>query len=132
MTAAAVRAPVRALYIVDTDASVRESLSRLAESAGFEARPCENAEAFVRQVPEGTAACALVDLSDAGLRNPAIRARLSVLSTMLPVIALSVRDDAQTQRAARELGARAFFRKPVDAAALLDSIAWLMRAERAS
>jgi len=130
MPPAAVRARARPLYVVDTDASVREGLSRLAESAGFEPRPCEDAAAFVGQVLESNAACALVDLSDAGLRKPAIRARLSVLATMLPVIALSVRDDPQTQRTARELGARAFFRKPVDAAALLDSIAWVMRAER--
>jgi FixJ family two-component response regulator len=30
---------------------------------------------------------------------------------------------------ARKLGAQAFFRKPVDAAALLDSIDWVTRAE---
>ena len=32
-----------------------------------------------------------------------------------------MRDDAEIRRVARELGAQAFFRKPVDAAALLDS-----------
>ena len=31
---------------------------------------------------------------------------------------------------ARELGARAFFRKPVDAAALLDSIEWVTRKDK--
>jgi hypothetical protein len=30
---------------------------------------------------------------------------------------------------ARALGVQAFFRKPVDAAALLDSIDWVMRTE---
>jgi DNA-binding response OmpR family regulator len=48
----------------------------------------------------------------------------------LPVIALSARDDPQARRTARELGARAFFRKPVDAAALLDSINWVTRRDR--
>lgn len=120
------------LYVVDTDASVREALSRLAESAGFEPMPCKDAEDFLGQGPHGNGACALVDLSDASLRKPAIRARLTVLATMLPLITLSVRDDPQTQRTARALGARAFFRKPVDAAALLDSIAWVMRTEKPS
>lgn len=123
----AVHARALALYIVDTDASVREGLVRLAESAGFEPRPCLNAQAFVRLVPDGTPACAVVDLSDAGLRDPAIRARLAVVASRVPMIALSAHDDEQTQRTARELGARAFFRKPVDAAALLDSIDWVMR-----
>jgi FixJ family two-component response regulator len=115
-----------ALYIVDGDASVREGLTRLAVSAGFEARPCASAEAFVSDASSASAACAVVDMCDAGLRDPAIRARLAVLATHLPVIALSARDDRQTQRTAQELGAKAFFRKPVDSAALLDSIDWLV------
>jgi FixJ family two-component response regulator len=130
MPGAAVRAQARPLYIVDTDASVREGLARLAESAGFEPRPCKDAEAFLGAAPDGSGACALVDLSDAALRDPGVRARLSVLATRLPMIALSARDDPQAQRMAQELGAQAFFRKPVDAAALLDSIAWVTRKDR--
>ena len=118
------RAP--ALYIVDTDAAVRDGLSRLVKSAGFEPKPCNNAEAFVQQVADSNAACALLDLSDIGLDDPVVRARLRILATLLPVVALSVRDDANTERTARELGAQAFFRKPVDAAALLDAIRWVM------
>jgi FixJ family two-component response regulator len=125
MPPTAVRA--RPLYIVDTDASVREGLARLAESAGFEPRPCQNIEDFLRRVEIGNGACALVDLSDAGLRKPVVHARLSVVATMLPLIALSAADDASAQRTADELGARAFFRKPVDAAALIDSIDWAIR-----
>jgi FixJ family two-component response regulator len=121
------RAVARALYIVDSDLSVREGLTRLATSAGFEARPCASAEAFLGEAYSGNAACALVDICDAGLRDPALRARLTAIATHLPIIALSARDDPQAQRTARELGARAFFRKPVDAAALLDSIDWLTR-----
>jgi FixJ family two-component response regulator len=120
------RAAARALYIVDSDLSVREGLTRLATSAGFEARPCASAEAFLGDYL-GNGACALVDICDAGLRDRALRARLTAIATHLPIIALSARDDPQAQRTARELGARAFFRKPVDAAALLDSIDWLTR-----
>ena len=121
------QAQKRVLYVVDSDASVREGLSRLAESEGFEPMPCEGAEAFLREADTRNAVCALIDLSDIGLRKPEVRARLSVVASRLPVIALSVRDDAQTQRTARALGARAFFRKPVDATALFDSIEWVMR-----
>lgn len=123
---AARAAAPRALYIVDADASVREGLTRLAVSAGFEAHPCASAEAFLGEANTAQAACAVVDVCDAGLKDPAVRARLSVLATLLPMIALSARDDRQTQRTAQELGAKAFFRKPVDGSALLDSIEWLI------
>ena len=124
------RTVARALYIVDSDLSVREGLTRLAASAGFEVTPCASAEAFLHEAGSGKAACALVDICDAALRDPALRARLTAVAIFLPIIALSARDDPQAQRTARELGARAFFRKPVDAAALLDSIDWVTRRER--
>lgn len=120
-----VRAAARVLYVVDCDASVREGLSRLAESAGFAPKPYCNAEEFIASGQDSEAVCALIDLSDSGLRKPEVLARLTAVARLLPVIALSARDDVQTQRTARELGARAFFRKPVDAAALLDSIGWV-------
>ena len=116
----------RALYIVDADASVREGLTRLAVSAGFDAHPCASAEAFLGEANSAQAACAVVDVCDAGLKDPAILARLSVLAALLPVIALSAKHDRQTQRTAQELGAKAFFTKPVDGSALLDSIDWLI------
>jgi FixJ family two-component response regulator len=120
----------RRLYIVDTDASVREGLARLAASAGFDARPCRNIEHFLLQVKIASGGCAIVDVGDAGLRRPDLLARLCVVATMLPVIALSAGDDAASRRSADQLGARAFFRKPVDAAALLDAIDWALRREK--
>jgi DNA-binding response OmpR family regulator len=47
----------------------------------------------------------------------------------MPVIAVSARDDDETRRRARELDARCFFRKPVDAQALLDAIAWIVESQ---
>ncbi len=124
--------PVRSagvVYIVDTDAAVRQGLSRLVDSAGLEAKPCESADAFLRQGPAGRRACALIDVSDLLLSEPAPWSRFRAAAKDMPVIALSAGDDPATRRVAREFGAQAFFRKPVDAAALLDSIDWLMRTE---
>ena len=126
------RIVARALYIVESDVAVRDGLTRLAVSLGFQAKPCASAEAFLREAASGNAACAVVDISDAVMRDPALRSRLTVLALHLPIIALSSRDDPQAQRTARELGARAFFRKPVDAAALLDSIDWVIRRDPAA
>jgi hypothetical protein len=60
----------RALYIVDSDLSVREGLTRLATSAGFEAKPCASAEAFLLEAGSANAACALVDICDAACAIP--------------------------------------------------------------
>ena len=62
------------LYVVDTDASVREALSRLAESAGFEPMPCKDAEDFLGQGPHGNGACALVGVAAAVVIGGAERA----------------------------------------------------------
>jgi len=119
----------RVVYVVEPDTSVREGLRRLMQSHGLEARPCDCLKEFLRQAPQAAGACALLDLSSRELAEPALRGEVRALSTLLPLIALSVRDDAATRHLARELGARAFFRKPVDSAALLDSIDWIMQNE---
>ena len=119
----------RVVYIVDTDEAVREGLSRLVDSAGLESGSCDSMDAFLRQTPGAHIACALLDVSSPRLRELALRSRVRVMAATVPVIALSARDDRETRRLARELGAQAFFRIPVDAAALLDSIDWVTCAE---
>lgn len=117
------------VYIVDDDASVREALSRLADAAGFDSRPCDSMEDFLRPLPDAHAACGVLDMSSPLACDPALWRRLRDRAGAMPVIALSARNDPVTLRRARELGARAFFRKPVDAAALLDSIDWFTHAD---
>jgi FixJ family two-component response regulator len=119
----------RVVYIVEPDESVRQGLARVVDSAGLEAKPFDSTEAFSRQAPGGHNACALVDVSNLLRCEPGPWSRLRAMAAAIPVIALSASDDAATRRMARELGAQAFFRKPVDAAALLDSIDWVTRTE---
>jgi len=119
----------RVVYIVDTDEAVCEGLSRLVDSAGLEPEPCTSMDVFLRHTPGAHVACALVDVSSPRQHEPALRSRVRAMAAMVPVIALSARDDPETRRLARELGAQAFFHLPVDAAALLDSIDWVARAK---
>jgi FixJ family two-component response regulator len=55
-----------------------------------------------------------------------LQAALKKRKIDLPVIAISARDDADTRRMALDLGARFFFRKPVDDQALIDTIQWVL------
>jgi FixJ family two-component response regulator len=121
--------PTRVVYIVDSDESVLQALSRLVSSAGLETRPCDSIDVLLRETAETRPACALLDVSSLRLGEGALWSRLRAMAMAMPFIALSARDDPEARRTARALGAQAFFRKPVDAAALLDSIDWVTQAE---
>ena len=122
-------AAMRIVYVVEADASVREGLARLLDSSGFEARCCASLPEFLGLVPGIHGACVLLDVWDTRRCEAPFHAALHAVAKVLPVIALSASDDPTARRLARELGARSFFRKPVDAAALLDAIEWAMQGE---
>jgi FixJ family two-component response regulator len=117
------------VYVVEADRSVREAMSRLIASTGLTCRPFESIESFLRETPDAAGACALLDLADASLREAHMRSRVQAVARVLPLIAITADDDVVTRHRARELGARACFRKPVDASALVDSILWLTQAQ---
>ena len=123
---------LRIVYVVDGDTSVREGISRLLDSAGLEARPCASVEGFLAEVQAHHCACVLLDMSGDWERKAEVRASLHIVAGKLPVIALSSSDGPDARRRAREMGARHFFQKPVDAAALLDSIEWVAQSDRRS
>ncbi len=70
-------------------------------------------------------ACILLDITMPRMTGMQVQACLNDAHISLPVITVSARDDDETRAWARELGARMFLRKPVDAQALLDAISWV-------
>lgn len=125
---AAVNAPV--VYIVEDDDSVRTGLSRLMRSAGFEPRTFANPETFLEAVSAESGACILLDITMPHMTGLQVQAQLREKGIVLPVIAVSARDDDEARRMARELGAQFFLRKPVDDRALLDAIGWVAHSRR--
>lgn len=113
------------IYIVDDDPSVRKGLVRLMRSAGFEPSVFESGEAFLAGVLPDRAGCVLLDITMPRITGLQVQACLNQKGIDLPVIAVSARDDEDTRRLARALGARFFLRKPVDDQALLDAIEWV-------
>jgi len=114
------------VYIVDDDESVRRGLCRLMRAAGFVPKDYDSpehflADAFERSVP----ACLLLDIAMPRLSGTEVQSRLRAIGAEIPVIVVSARDEDEIRHLARELGARFFFRKPVDDQALLDAIAWV-------
>lgn len=122
----------RKIYIVDDDESVRRALGRLLRSEGLTAEAFASGELFLAGLPEDAVGCVVMDIRMPGLTGHDVQQCLRARGERIPVIALSAQDDAEACRCARELGAAAFFRKPVDDQALLDSIRWLLGAPQAS
>ena len=69
-------------------------------------------------------ACIVIDIRMPGLSGFDLQQRLSSEGINIPVIVISASDDVEIRERARELGAIAFFRKPIDDQALLDSVWW--------
>ena len=109
------------VYVVEHDESVRSGFVRLLRAAGVEPRPYESVQRFLEAVKEQPGACVLLDMTMSSAASVQLRERALVM----PLIAVSVRDDESVRRKARSLGAKMFLRKPVDGQALLDAIEWV-------
>lgn len=116
------------IYIVDDDNSVRRALGRLLRSEGLNSEAFASGELFLAGLPDDAQGCVVMDIRMPGLTGHDVQQRLRKRGQKIPVIALSAQDDDESRNRARELGAVAFFRKPVDDQALLDSIHWLLSA----
>jgi FixJ family two-component response regulator len=116
----------RMVYVVDDDESVRTAFARLLRSANFAVETFSSADEFLNKPKQNENACILVDMRIPGSTGFDLQQALLGCGIPLPVIVISASDDAQIRERARQLGAVAFFRKPVDDQALLDAIWWAM------
>jgi FixJ family two-component response regulator len=117
------------VYIVDDEESVRKGFSLLFRSAGMPCHAFSSAERFLAEVDPQREGCVLLDISMPQMTGLELQKELKKRRLNLPVIAISARDDAETATLARQLGARFFFRKPVDDQALIDAIYWVIEGD---
>ncbi|MGE7990766.1 response regulator [Pseudomonas sp. NPDC089554] len=107
------------MCIVDDDASVRKSLSNLLRSAGYEAYPFADGEAFLASELACEADCALLDLKMPGRNGVEVQRELARLGYRLPVICMSAHWDPAAEGESLGLGAVACLGKPFNEEALL-------------
>jgi FixJ family two-component response regulator len=115
------------IFVIDDDQSVRKSFERLLRSAKLDAKTFSCAEEFLNNLRKNETGCIIMDLRMPGLTGFDLQKEIASRGIQMPVIVISASDDAQIRERARELGAVAFFRKPVDDQALLDAIWWAVR-----
>jgi FixJ family two-component response regulator len=126
------RAPT--LFVVDDDAAIRRALFRLARAMGYRAETYGSAEEFLADPPFTAAkpGCLLLDVSLPGLSGPELHKQLREEGWDMPVIYVTAHDDPITRAAIARSDAAATFMKPIEVAALLDTIGELLgRVDRA-
>ena len=111
----ATQAPI--IAIVDDDASVRRALQRLVESAGYTVQAFASAREFLDWLPQGQAACLVLDVHMDGMSGFDLQRRLAV-----PVIFITAHDDALTLERISKSRAAGHLRKPIDEQAVLSAI----------
>lgn len=118
------------IYIVDDDDSVRKAIARLFRLEGFNCEAFASGEAFLAGLPDDAQGCVVMDIRMPGLTGYDVQQKLRTRGQSIPVIALSAQDDDEARERARRMGATTFYRKPVDNQALLDSVRWLLGAQK--
>jgi FixJ family two-component response regulator len=112
------------VFLIDDDESVRRSLGRVLSSAGVQWQSFASADAFLEAAPQTARGCVVADITMPGTSGLELLRLLQNTGSPPPVILITAHDTNEIRLAAREAGAAAFFRKPVDSQALLDAIAW--------
>lgn len=117
----------RPIVVVEDDPGMRKALERLLRAAGFLAVLFPSAEALLDTDAAGFASCIVLDIQLSGLSGFDLRRRLTALGDPPPVIFITAHDEQSPRDEADGLGCVAYFRKPVEAAALLKAIRQAIR-----
>jgi FixJ family two-component response regulator len=113
------------VYVIGEDEPAREAFGVLVRSADISVELFPSPDDFLMMTHRRTDnACILLDIGMPGTTGFQFMEAFAARQASLPVIIVSASDDAHIRERARELGAAAFFRKPVDDQALLDAIWW--------
>lgn len=110
------------ISVVDDDASVRRTTTRLIESFGFRTVAFESAETFLASGLLNDTSCLIVDVHMPGMNGLQLQSQLAAAGCSIPIIFITARDDKESRRRATQAGAIAFLGKPFSDQQLLQGI----------
>lgn len=110
------------IFVIDDDASVRTSLTRLLRSAGLTVEAFPSGEAYLERPPHDGCGCIVLDVCMTGLSGTELQARLAQKGCDLPIIFLTGHGSIPMGVGAMKQGAADFLTKPVDDEVLLQTI----------
>jgi FixJ family two-component response regulator len=116
-------AAVGTVFVVDDDASVRRSLTRLFRSANYQVEAFATATEFLASGRhQQSPACLVLDVRLPGLTGMDLQERLAALKSTLAIIFITGHGDISTSVQAMKGGAVDFLEKPFDDAQLLEAV----------
>lgn len=121
------------VFLIDDDASVRDSLSLLLGIRGYATRVFDSADAFLHAAGEGGdawAGCVLTDIRMPGLSGLDLQRVAGERGMPLPFVVMSAHGDAAAARQAFRQAAIDFLEKPFDDADLFAAIEQAFARER--
>lgn len=110
------------VFVVDDDQSLRRSLTRLLDAAGFNAEAYGSAQEFLARPSFSGVGCVLLDVQMPGLSGPELQSALLSRGIALPVVFLTAHGDLPTGIQAMKSGAVDFLQKPVDDEVLISAL----------
>jgi FixJ family two-component response regulator len=110
------------VHVVEDDSSVRTSLVRVLEAAGFATREYDSAAEFLIAERGTEPGCILLDIGLPGLSGMDLHDALRKSGDSTPVVFLTGRGDIETSVRAMKAGAVDFLTKPAHRAALIPAL----------
>ena len=111
-----------AIYIVEDDAAMRDSLSLMLGLLGFRTVSFDSAEAFIQTYRDEWTGCVVADLRLPGMSGLELQADLRERGKHLPFVIITGHGDVKSARAAFQSEAVDFIEKPFDEAELRAAI----------
>ena len=120
------------IAIVDDEESVRKALSRLIRAAGFGVETYASGADFLRAVEQRPPHCVVLDLRMPHISGFDVLRALKQADARVPVVIITGDDSPESRAEALGQGAKAYLRKPVDDAMLIDAIQTAIRSSSAA
>lgn len=111
-----------AVYVVEDDEPVRDSLVALLEAEGFDVSAYASSEQFLAHFHPGRSACLMLDLDLPGRSGIKLMEILGRRQQHLPVIVVTEKAGEDVRARALDLGAAAVLVKPTDPDLLIETI----------
>jgi two-component system, LuxR family, response regulator FixJ len=115
------------VYVIDDDEAMRDSLSFLLESAGFDVTLFESALKFLDALPELAFGCVVSDVRMPGLDGIELLKRMKTRPGAFPIIIMTGHGDIPLAVEAMKLGAIDFLEKPFEDDRLITMIEMAIR-----
>ena len=124
------REPQPLVFVIDDDASTRETLSSLIRSVGLQVELFGSAQEFLKSKRPDVPSCLVLDIRLPGISGLDFQRKLAESNISIPIIFITGHGDIQMSVRAMKAGALEFLSKPFRDQDLLDAIQLALEKDR--